>query len=102
MATETNSRSLLKAISYRLLSSVITGSIVFGVTRQGRFAIIAALFDSLIKTLFYYLHERVWTAIDYGRVQNNTEEIEVQKSLIDSDLHEFPNVLSEPGLSEGV
>lgn len=92
----------MKAISYRLLSSVITGGIVFGVTQQGRFAIVAALFDSLIKTLFYYLHERVWTAIDYGRVQDNTGEIEARKSLIDSDLHEFPNVLSESGLSEGI
>jgi uncharacterized membrane protein len=45
----------------------ITSSIVFGVTRQGWLAFVVTFADSFIKLLFYYLHERAWSVILYGR-----------------------------------
>jgi len=90
MATETNSRSLVKFISYPVISSFITGSIVF----------VIALFDSLIKTLFYFLHERVWTVIPYGRVLHPLEERKIRKTLTDSDKQMIQVTLSELRLAE--
>ena len=100
MATETNSRSLVKFISYPVISSFITGSIVFGITRQGWIAFVIALFDSLIKTLFYFLHERVWTVIPYGRVLHPLEERKIRKTLTDSDKQVIQVTLSELRLAE--
>jgi len=100
VATETNSRSLAKAISYRLLSSIITAGIVFGVTQQGWLAIAVAIFDSIIKTLFYFLHERAWTIIPYGRVLHPLEAIKIRKTLTDSEKQVIRTTLFELGLAE--
>jgi uncharacterized membrane protein len=67
VAPETRSRSLAKAVSYRILSSLITGGIVFGITQRGLLAIGIALVDSAVKTLTYYLHERAWMLVAFGR-----------------------------------
>lgn len=100
MPTETSSRSLAKSISYRTLSSIITGSIVFGVTNHGWVAVTVALFDSLIKTVFYFLHERTWTLISFGQRLHPLEEIKFRKTLTDSDKQTIRVKLSEIGLAE--
>ena len=45
MAIETSYRSFSKAISYRVLSTIITAGIVFGVTGKGELAFAVAGFD---------------------------------------------------------
>jgi len=66
-AAETHVRSVLKAISWRTLGTLDTFAISWFMT--GRIAIagsIAAL-EIATKILWYYLHERVWAAIHWGR-----------------------------------
>jgi uncharacterized membrane protein len=65
--TEHRTRSLAKAISYRLVSSVITGSTFFVVTQKGSAALGVGLFDLIIKTGVFYLHERAWIMISVNR-----------------------------------
>ena len=64
---ETHARSVLKAISWRTLGTLDTFAISWLMT--GRIAIagsIAAL-EIATKILWYYLHERFWAAIHWGR-----------------------------------
>jgi uncharacterized membrane protein len=70
-------RSVVKAITWRLIASATTFLIVFVIFRQysektfnevlqtASFITIVELFA---KILFYYLHERVWTNISWGKV----------------------------------
>lgn len=67
LGLESHVRSLIKALSYRVSGSVITGGIVWVITREVSFAVTAGVTEILIKTGFYYLHERVWDHFSFGR-----------------------------------
>jgi adenylylsulfate kinase len=60
---ETRGRALAKALSYRLVSSLLTGTLFFGATQRARLAVTLVLLDSVVKILVFYLHERAWTKI---------------------------------------
>jgi len=72
--SERRARSLAKSVSYRTISSVITGSIFFGATQKPRLALGVALVDSLVKTIAFYVHERAWTKIGFGRPRQEVEK----------------------------
>ena len=65
---ETRRRSLVKAISWRILAAIITALVVLSMTKQLKFAAEIGLLDTVVKFLIYFLHERVWNKINYGRV----------------------------------
>ena len=64
---ETRSRALVKAISYRLVSSLLTGTLFFGATQRARLAVTLMLLDSVVKIMLFYFHERAWTKISERR-----------------------------------
>jgi uncharacterized membrane protein len=66
-AWETSGRSLAKAISYRVVSSLVTRSIFFGATQRVRLAVALALIESIVKIGIFYIHERTWMKIAFGR-----------------------------------
>lgn len=78
---ETKKRSFLKAISWRVAASVITGSLVFLFTQQGLLAFSVGIADSLVKIVMYFLHERLWAGISYGLLKHPLHRIEVVKPL---------------------
>jgi len=66
---DTNARSIVKAISYRLLGSSVTGLIVFAITGKGSVSVIGGAADMVLKIGAYFLHERLWNHIDFGRAK---------------------------------
>jgi len=60
-------RSLTKAITYRISGSIITCAIAYVATDEIAVALSVGIFDILIKIMFYYLHERFWDGIQWGR-----------------------------------
>jgi uncharacterized membrane protein len=64
---ETNSRSLAKAVSYRFLGSSATALIVFILTGRPGFSALAGVMDIVLKVIVYYIHERIWDRISFGR-----------------------------------
>jgi uncharacterized membrane protein len=60
-------RSGIKALTWRLVATVTTVSIVYALT--GRLELIAAVgfYDVLLKLILFFLHERVWNRVQYGR-----------------------------------
>ncbi len=60
-------RSLLKAVSYRVGGLVATFAIAWLVTGRADVATVIGAGDTLLKIGLYYLHERVWLRIHYGR-----------------------------------
>lgn len=72
---ETPSRSFAKALSYRILGSLSTAGLVYLFTGNGRMSIGAGLLDSVVKIALYFLHERVWNHVPYGRPKAPEYEI---------------------------
>jgi len=72
---ESKSRSLAKAFSYRCLGSISTGALVYFFTGDARISVGAAVLDSIIKIVLYFLHERLWNHIPYGRPKAPEYEI---------------------------
>ena len=64
--TELKRRSIVKTLSWRLWATIITATIVWFLTGEFKFAATVGLFDTSIKLLAYYFHERMWTRIPYG------------------------------------
>lgn len=67
MKVDAPKRTILKTLSWRIISLVVTFSITYAITHSSRFAVSISLLDNLFKMLIYYGHERYWTHIKWGR-----------------------------------
>jgi sulfate adenylyltransferase large subunit len=65
--TETHARSLAKAVSWRTTGSIDTFLVAFLITGSPKMAGSVAVTEILTKILIYYLHERVWACIPWGK-----------------------------------
>jgi adenylylsulfate kinase len=72
---ETNARSIAKAISYRVLGSTSTAGIVFLFSHKLSLSVGIGLIDSVVKIAMYFVHERVWNHISFGRPKPPEYEI---------------------------
>ena len=70
---ETHFRSLMKAFSWRLSSTLVTILIVILITGKLNFALYIGFFEFIIKIIFFYLHERLWGLILFGTQTHQTE-----------------------------
>ena len=66
-ATETHSRSIAKAISWRATGSLDTFIVAVVITGSSKVAGSVAFAEIITKTLFYYFHERIWALTPWGR-----------------------------------
>jgi len=64
---ETHTRSVLKAVSWRMLGTLDTFVINWFLTGKLELASLIAGFEFITKIAWYYLHERVWASIAWGR-----------------------------------
>ena len=63
----TKARSFTKALSYRFFGTLASFAITYELTHKGSLAALAALLDVVVKICIYYVHERVWNRIKWGR-----------------------------------
>jgi uncharacterized membrane protein len=66
-ATETHGRSVVKAFSWRATGTLDTFLVASVITGSSKVAGGVALAEVLTKTLLYYLHERIWALIPWGK-----------------------------------
>ncbi|MDP1629975.1 MAG: DUF2061 domain-containing protein [Caulobacter sp.] len=60
-------RSLIKAVTWRLLGSLDTFLLSWLVTRRLSYAVSIASVEALTKIGLYFVHERVWRRVAWGR-----------------------------------
>ncbi len=65
---EKHRRSVVKTVSYRITSIFFDSIIAYLFTHDVLFSAGLVLFVNGYSTLVYYIHERVWTRINWGRV----------------------------------
>jgi uncharacterized membrane protein len=66
-APEGHSRSILKAITWRILGSIDTFVISYFVTGRLVFALSIASVETFTKIVLFYFHERAWAFVPLGR-----------------------------------
>lgn len=64
---DAHSRSILKAVSWRITGSIDTFVISFVITEKIGLAGAIASVEVITKIALYYFHERVWSVIPWGR-----------------------------------
>ena len=71
---EEHKRSVLKAISWRIIATSTTMSLVYILTGQWELTAGVGVGDVVLKMIFYFLHERGWNMIAFGRSIRGTIE----------------------------
>jgi len=64
---ETKRRSIVKALSWRFFATIITTAIVWALTGEVEFAATVGVIDTILKLVVYFMHERIWVRIPYGK-----------------------------------
>lgn len=65
--TESNLRSIAKTVTWRITGSLATFLISFGITGNLTISGTIAIIQVTANTVLYYLHERVWNKIRWGK-----------------------------------
>ena len=66
--TEKPLRSIMKGISWRVIASVTTIVLVYLFTRSFTLSLEVGAIEVVAKLTFYYLHERAWNKVRWGKV----------------------------------
>lgn len=90
-------RSIAKAISYRVCAAIATTSIVFVFTHRIALSIGVGLVESIVKVACYYLHERIWSIINIGKVEHPLSKLPVKKPLDEKDFEIIESKLRDLG-----
>ncbi len=64
---EGHERSIVKAITYRLFIIISTAITTYIVTQSFSMTMTVTLTATIVNTLVYYLHERFWNRIHWGK-----------------------------------
>ena len=67
MYKETNKRSIVKGVSWRVIATTTTIAIVYFFFDRLDLAIAAGMIETVLKVGLYWLHERAWFKIRWGR-----------------------------------
>ncbi len=66
---ESHLRSLLKALSWRVVATITTGIIAYFVTGEVMVAVVISGIEFASKFIIYYLHERAWQLVPRGTIR---------------------------------
>ena len=68
MMRTTKSRSMAKAVTWRVIATLTGVLIVLLLTGELEMGAMFAVLDIVLKLMFYYLHERGWDVVKWGKV----------------------------------
>lgn len=64
---EARIRSIIKALTWRVIATGTTMTLVYAATRDVDIMAAIGAVDVVVKLFFYYTHERAWGRISWGR-----------------------------------
>ncbi|MBC8313010.1 MAG: DUF2061 domain-containing protein [Candidatus Cloacimonetes bacterium] len=65
---EKHKRTVAKTISFRIVASLLTILIVFTFTKNATISIGIGIVEAISKMIFYYIHERIWDKVNWGKL----------------------------------
>jgi len=93
-------RSIIKAFTWRVLATMTTMSIVFAFTRKVLLSVGVGVVEVIVKLTVYYLHERLWLLIPFGKRDHPLSELSIKEDLKREDIEEIKSKLAELGYIE--
>jgi len=63
----TRSRSFAKALSYRIWGTLSSFAVAYVITKNATLSGAIAFWETVVKIFIYYVHERGWNMIQWGR-----------------------------------
>ena len=94
---EKHSRTVAKSISWRVFATLTTMTIVFIFTRRIMLSLGVGLAEVIAKIIFYYLHERIWNKISWGKARHPLSSLQVKRELEPEDMEKLKNYLKDLG-----
>jgi len=64
---ENHSRSILKAITYRVIIILSNAIVIYLMTGNSNLTANFIWITSIVSTLLYFIHERIWNEIHWGK-----------------------------------
>lgn len=64
---ESHSRSLLKALSWRITGTLTTTATAYAIIGEFKVAVAIGVVEFILKFMLYYGHERLWQRISWGK-----------------------------------
>ncbi len=74
VGTESHKRSIVKSVTWRIIAIAVTVLISYLWLREWGSSIALSLIANGIKAVLYYLHERGWNKLDFGRQKEVQED----------------------------
>lgn len=72
---EHRNRSILKTLSWRIFSFFLTMAIIFAYTKNIKQALCVGAGIDIVKMFLYYMHERIWNKVKFGRIKGSDYQI---------------------------
>ena len=86
MSCNCNRKTLLKTLTWRIIASSTTFTIAYLIQGKVEDAGLTTLLDSTIKTIFYYLHEKIYTKKNNNENdENNDEKNDDEKKIVNNN-----------------
>jgi adenylylsulfate kinase len=92
-----HTRSVFKSVSWRLVATLTTMTIVYLFTKKIFLSLGVGLVEVISKILLYYLHERVWNKIKWGKKVHPLSDIPVNRKLEPKDREIIVKKLKDLG-----
>jgi len=94
---ESHSRTVFKAISWRIIATMTTMILVYIFTKELFVSIGVGVFEVIAKITFYYIHERIWHKVDWGKKKHPLADIPVTRELSPEDRAKIEQQLRNLG-----
>ena len=65
---ETKKRSLVKSTTYRIVVVLTDFTVLYLLTGKTDISVVFTVISNTYTWIFYYLHERIWNKISWGRI----------------------------------
>ena len=75
--SEKSYRSIAKSISWRTIGTIDTMVIAYVITGKPGLALSIGGVEVFTKMGLYYLHERTWNKINFGRIKNTGSDYQI-------------------------
>lgn len=97
---EKHFRTLFKTISWRVLATLTTMSIVYLFTGEMLLSVGVGAVEIVAKMILYYFHERIWNVLTWGTWSHPLSEFQITHDLTDLDRDIIREKLRELGYME--
>ena len=94
---ESHARTVAKAISWRIVATITSMSIVYILTREPIITLGFGAIEVIAKITFYYLHERAWHKVRWGTKKHPLASLPVNRDVEPADMEKIKDYLKDLG-----